>query len=475
MYPTPAAPSAKEVGREARKDAAAQKDDVASAPELLSPSLEETENQWEARIRQAAQGNRGVSVKAALLGVYQGLSARLVEEMLWTAGFPASEQVATMGEDDYVSLYQTWRGWLWAVNDGNFVGTLREGYGLPGYSVIPWPEPASFEEEESQIATEVDESKSGGDNTEDGEMENGSRVKVMSSVSECVAHYYEFAELQALRKRLLVALQNGVTRQRAKLSDFQMKLSEAADAPRWKLLGNALAANQHLVKYGMKKVEVPDWEGVSEQSTTVPMIEVELDPKLNAADNAARLFKKYKKLVRQESVVQGLLDEATKSLMELVEAEEAVRNVPYSEGAARAKGVLEGLEQRLVRRGVLAAPPSEDASQAKAAALREERAGKRGEKKLKLRGRGPAPNFLRFRSPSGYQVVAGRSSRQNDRVTWGLARDRDLWFHARSAPWPLCMRDRSRRHACFVHAQLPAAPACIQRRVPGEGGVPGLC
>ena len=50
-----------------------------------------------------------------------------------------------------------------------------------------------------------------------------------------------------------------------------------------------------------------------------------------------------------------------------------------------------------------------------------------------VRGRSQqkAPDFLRFKAPSGLDIVAGRSSRENDRVTWGVARERDLWFHAR--------------------------------------------
>lgn len=53
--------------------------------------------------------------------------------------------------------------------------------------------------------------------------------------------------------------------------------------------------------------------------------------------------------------------------------------------------------------------------------------------KIKVRGRskGNVPDFMRFKSPSGLDVVAGRSSTENDRVTWGVARDWDLWFHAR--------------------------------------------
>jgi predicted ribosome quality control (RQC) complex YloA/Tae2 family protein len=52
---------------------------------------------------------------------------------------------------------------------------------------------------------------------------------------------------------------------------------------------------------------------------------------------------------------------------------------------------------------------------------------------IKVRGRNKkdTPEFMRFKSPSGYDVVAGRSSSENDRVTWGVARDWDLWFHAR--------------------------------------------
>jgi len=60
-----------------------------------------------------------------------------------------------------------------------------------------------------------------------------------------------------------------------------------------------------------------------------------------------------------------------------------------------------------------------------------DRANEKEKAKIKVRGRGKVPEFLRFKSPSGLEVVAGRSSRQNDRVTWGVAKDKDLWFHAR--------------------------------------------
>lgn len=77
----------------------------------------------------------------------------------------------------------------------------------------------------------------------------------------------------------------------------------------------------------------------------------------------------------------------------------------------------------------------EDLAQAKAAQLRQDKLAQlEMGPKIKVRGRNnknAPPDFMRFKSPSGFDVVAGRSSTENDRVTWGVARDWDLWFHAR--------------------------------------------
>ena len=44
------------------------------------------------------------------------------------------------------------------------------------------------------------------------------------------------------------------------------------------------------------------------------------------------------------------------------------------------------------------------------------------------------PNFHRFLTPSGFEVLIGRNNRQNDRLTFRLANDYDLWFHAQEIP-----------------------------------------
>lgn len=55
-------------------------------------------------------------------------------------------------------------------------------------------------------------------------------------------------------------------------------------------------------------------------------------------------------------------------------------------------------------------------------------------KQTQARGRGKAMEFMRFRSPGGMEVVAGRSSAQNDRVTWSVAKDKVRGSPSQAAP-----------------------------------------
>jgi predicted ribosome quality control (RQC) complex YloA/Tae2 family protein len=45
-----------------------------------------------------------------------------------------------------------------------------------------------------------------------------------------------------------------------------------------------------------------------------------------------------------------------------------------------------------------------------------------------------ATNFHRYRTPSGFEVLIGRNNRQNDQLTFRVAGDYDLWFHAQEIP-----------------------------------------
>ena len=62
------------------------------------------------------------------------------------------------------------------------------------------------------------------------------------------------------------------------------------------------------------------------------------------------------------------------------------------------------------------------ASKARKAARRSASSGNTG---------GGAQDFRRYTSPSGFAVLVGRNSRQNDTLTMDLANPGDVWMHAR--------------------------------------------
>jgi len=50
------------------------------------------------------------------------------------------------------------------------------------------------------------------------------------------------------------------------------------------------------------------------------------------------------------------------------------------------------------------------------------------------RAKQPETQLLRYLSPQGFEIVVGRSARQNEQITFEVAKAEDLWLHARGAP-----------------------------------------
>ena len=400
----------------------------------------------------AGRGGGELSVKGALMRRYRGLSGDLVEQMLSAAGIPRGEMLRTMAQEDFSRLFRVWTGWLWALNDGLFRASARGALkGLPAgramYSVVAWPEPSAFAASESggQGGEWWDEDQGEEEEEEEppGRGDQGAAI-YFDSAAEGVEWYYQWAELAELEKTLQDATGRALKQMRDKKAGFADKALEAEDALLYKAQGEALLQNQQAVaqaiKRGIATVSVEDWAnfGAGENADEPPMLDIEIDVTLSPAENAQRYFTRFKKLSRQAHHADTLLDQTVSQLTELIGVQDALSNVAYGEGAEAAMAAIKRLQERLESKGILKPRPggraAEDQAQVKAEQLlREKMEQVMMGPKIKVRGRskGNVPDFMRFKSPSGFDVVAGRSSTENDRVTWGVARDHDLWFHAR--------------------------------------------
>lgn len=362
------------------------------------------------------------TLKSNLLNSFAGLSPALVYQIISGAGIPTDEPVDTLTGDDIDRLYKIFRGWLWSLEDSNFSPSWAPGSSR--YSVIAWPSPESSEEDHSEWDDEGEGKDGLGDGTD----------LSFESISDMVSMYYTSAELEEVRGSLSTKLEKAISAQQSKIKEFERRLKEAEGAEVLKMKGELLSANQHLIKPGTSSVTVPDWASMGEGDSEPPMVVVDLDPKKKAAENVELTFQKFKKLIRTTEAVAPLMADAQSSLVELVQTLEVLATMPSvdAEKSREALDVLLRMQARLEERGILKGKRAEQQVRTfkKADEVFKAKDGSK-KKQTKARGRGKAPEFMRFRSPGGLEVVAGRSSAQNDRVTWGVAKDKDVWFHAR--------------------------------------------
>ena len=195
---------------------------------------------------------------------------------------------------------------------------------------------------------------------------------------------------QSVRK----TVQNLCTRLKKKLAIQEKELEATYDRERLRQLGDIVTANIHRIVKGQTTVQCEDF-----YDENMSLIDIPISPILSPQQNAAKFYKDYAKLKNAEK-------ELTKQI-ELGENElHYLKSVLEELNRAGTDAELEEIKRELQEGGYLRAE-----------------SGKRKVKQAKL-----AP--MRFESTDGYPIYVGRNNRQNDELTFKLARKDDIWCHA---------------------------------------------
>jgi predicted ribosome quality control (RQC) complex YloA/Tae2 family protein len=135
----------------------------------------------------------------------------------------------------------------------------------------------------------------------------------------------------------------------------------------------------------------------------LPELVLPLDPAKDANGNMQDYFRKYRKHLAAEREIGPRL-EATEQELKMLRLElEALEHGEWPPATSS------GAEPTRSRR-LLAAS---------------------GTNRKESKSGGP---FRRFTSADGLPIFVGRNARENEQLTFGLARSHDLWFHARGVP-----------------------------------------
>lgn len=219
------------------------------------------------------------------------------------------------------------------------------------------------------------------------------------TMSDAVRRYYESTAgttvLEDRRRSLAAAVAATLRHTEHALEANRAALAESEAAERFRAFGDLLLTYGREVPPGAASVKVPDYTAAGAE------VEIPLDRALSPVENAQRYFRRYAKARASASAVPSRIRTLENAALALREAQVQIDTAATGDDLYEVHTDL--VARRLVRRPPRTRPVTH--------------AGPR-----------------RFEGPDGAVIIAGRSSRENDRVTFHVAGPDDLWFHARAVP-----------------------------------------
>ncbi|GAB1539246.1 NFACT RNA binding domain-containing protein [Scytonema sp. NUACC21] len=233
-------------------------------------------------------------------------------------------------------------------------------------------------------------------------------LKPAKNVQEVLNQYYtdqfNLQTFSQLRHQLNQKLNNILEKLRLKAATFRQRLQQSEKADEYRQKADLLMAHLHEWQVGMKEIILPDFE-------TGEPVKIALEPDKNAVQNAQGLYKQHQKLKRARSAVEPLLLEVNAEIDYLEQVEAAISQIENYKTPEDLQA-LEEIREELIQQQYLEDSEYRRRSSTDAAST----------------------NFHRFQTPSGFEVLIGRNNRQNDQLTFRVANDYDLWFHAQEIP-----------------------------------------
>ncbi|GGN96031.1 Rqc2 family fibronectin-binding protein [Saccharibacillus kuerlensis] len=229
-------------------------------------------------------------------------------------------------------------------------------------------------------------------------------LRQFDSISTCMEHYYgDKADRDTVKQKvgdLIKFLQNERSKNVKKLDHLDKDLEEAQDAEQYRIYGELLFASLHLLKRGMKEIELVNF--YDEEQRTV---KVQLDPLLGPSDNAQRYFKKYNKYKNSLAVI----DEQVKKTHE---------EIAYMDN------LLQQLNDASLR----------DVDEIRAELAEQGYVRNRVSRGAKKKKKNDKPTLHMYTSSEGIEIYVGKNNLQNEFITNRLAHSSDTWLHTKDIP-----------------------------------------
>ena len=218
------------------------------------------------------------------------------------------------------------------------------------------------------------------------------------SFSAALDRFYALRDNQAAMRQKSQAVRKTVSnligRLTKKLAIQEKELEATYDRERLRQLGDIVTANLHRITKGQTVLQAEDF-----YDEDMKLVDIPLSPIPSPQQNAAKFYKDYARMKNAEK-------ELGRQMAIARDEREYLQSVLEELNRASTDQELEEIRQELQSGGYVKAD-----------------SGKRRIKQSKL-----PP--MRFESTDGWPIYVGRNNRQNDELTFKLARKDDIWLHA---------------------------------------------
>ncbi|KAI3435649.1 hypothetical protein D9Q98_001707 [Chlorella vulgaris] len=383
------------------------------------------------RLAEAAPPERPATIAQVAVRGFRGVSPQLARDLALAAGVGHDSRPADLDSMQWQRLYAAWQSWLDRLASGRFAASSCPQTG--GFSLL------------------------------------GTQPQQVPCLLPFLHQYYsapqEGEAFGGLKQQLCRVVAAAITRLHKKVAALQQQGGEGDRHLGTQRQADMIMGNVYRISPGAAWVEVEDWDSGE-------LVRLPLDPRKTAVEAAEALYKQARKQRRAVLQVAPLLAAARQELAYLAEVEVMLQQL---EGGAHL-AALQEVQAELVAGRYMKAPP--DAALAGKAAAKARKTSQRAQKRSGGGGggngsaSGGSRDFRRYESPSGFAVLVGRNSRQNDELSNRMAQPGEVWMHARGVPGAhLLMRVPAGRSASEADMRFAADLAAWFSKARSEGKV----
>ncbi len=251
-------------------------------------------------------------------------------------------------------------------------------------------------------------------------------IRTYPSINEAVDIYYkELAMADITRSKTsnyLRLAKNEAEKNRNKISKLSSQLASSEEAEKWRVQGELITAYLYQLKKGEVEVTLPNFYENDRPITIV------MDPAKTPLENANSYFKRYQKYNKgrhktEEQVEIAKIDLAYwESVVHELETT-SIDTLPLIEAELRDTGLL-----------------------------------KQNASLTEHKNKRPQANYVEFRASDGTPILVGRNNKENDHLTFKVAKKTDLWLHVKDAPGShVILKSESPSEETLFEAALLAA------------------